>query len=54
MKKTDIKYIIYALLMLAGMAVLLVLVGGNEDDGQRTNKNPPAGASGLKGHYKTN
>lgn len=28
MKKTDIKYIIYALLMLAGMAVLLVLVGG--------------------------
>ena len=27
MKKTDIKYIIYALLMLAGMAVLLVLVG---------------------------
>ena len=28
MKPNDIKYIIYALLMLAGMAVLLVLVGG--------------------------
>ena len=28
MKKSDIKYIIYALCMLAGMAVLLVLVGG--------------------------
>lgn len=28
MKKTDIKYIIYALGMLAGMAVLLILTGG--------------------------
>ena len=28
MKKTYIKYIIYALCMLAWMAVLLVLVGG--------------------------
>lgn len=28
MKKTDIKYIIYALCMLAGMALLLILTGG--------------------------
>ena len=28
MKPNDIRYIIYALCMLAGMAVLLVLVGG--------------------------
>lgn len=28
MKPNDIKYIIYALLMLTGMAVLLILTGG--------------------------